>query len=47
VLAGQVRHKIEDNPSQPRIVLTVPGLGYQFGGDRDDDAVPAAAPRAG
>lgn len=32
VLAGQVRHKIEDDPSDPRLIITVPGVGYQFGG---------------
>lgn len=30
VLAGQVRQKIEEEPSAPRIVLTVPGVGYQL-----------------
>jgi two-component system KDP operon response regulator KdpE len=31
VLAGQVRHKVEENPSDPRLILTVPGVGYQLG----------------
>lgn len=31
VLAGQVRQKIEVNPSAPRIVLTAPGVGYRLG----------------
>jgi two-component system KDP operon response regulator KdpE len=33
VLAGQVRHKIEEDPSSPRLIVTVPGEGYQFGED--------------
>jgi len=31
VLAGQVRHKIEDDPALPEILITVPGVGYQLG----------------
>ena len=31
VLAGQVRQKVEANPSAPRIVLTAPGVGYRLG----------------
>jgi two-component system, OmpR family, KDP operon response regulator KdpE len=34
VLAGQVRQKIEDDPSRPALLVTVPGLGYQLGPDR-------------
>jgi DNA-binding winged helix-turn-helix (wHTH) protein len=26
----QLRHKIEDNPSDPRLILTEPGVGYRF-----------------
>jgi two-component system, OmpR family, KDP operon response regulator KdpE len=31
VLAGQVRQKVEDDPARPRLVRTVPGIGYQIG----------------
>lgn len=31
VVVRQLRLKIEDNPSEPRIVLTAPGMGYVFG----------------
>ena len=30
---GKLRHKIEDQPAQPRFVSTVRGLGYQFLGE--------------
>lgn len=30
VFVGQLRAKIEDDPSAPRIVLTEPGAGYRF-----------------
>jgi two-component system KDP operon response regulator KdpE len=30
VLVGQVRSKIEANPSSPRIILTEPGVGYRL-----------------
>ena len=30
VLVGQVRQKLEQQPSDPRIVLTEPGLGYRL-----------------
>jgi two-component system alkaline phosphatase synthesis response regulator PhoP len=28
----RLRHKIEDNPSNPRFIVTVPGFGYRFDG---------------
>jgi two-component system KDP operon response regulator KdpE len=31
VLVAQVRQKIEEEPSSPRILLTEPGLGYRLG----------------
>ena len=30
----RLREKIEDDPTQPRYLLTVWGVGYRFGGDR-------------
>jgi DNA-binding response OmpR family regulator len=27
---GKLRHKIEDNPSKPALILTVRGIGYRF-----------------
>ena len=30
VYVGQLRHKIEDDPTQPRLVLTEPGVGYRL-----------------
>ncbi len=30
VLVGRLRRKIEPEPSEPRLIVTVPGLGYQF-----------------
>jgi two-component system KDP operon response regulator KdpE len=43
VLAGQLRHKIEADPSRPRWIVTVPGLGYQFGAVESDDPEVASA----
>jgi two-component system KDP operon response regulator KdpE len=30
VYMGQLRRKIEDNPSQPRFIMTEPGVGYRL-----------------
>ncbi len=30
VFVGQLRHKIEDTPSEPVLILTEPGIGYRF-----------------
>src|ERR1700730_6462859 len=30
VLVGRLRRKIEREPGQPRLILTVPGVGYRF-----------------
>lgn len=30
VYVGQLRRKIEDNPTQPRFIMTEPGVGYRF-----------------
>jgi two-component system KDP operon response regulator KdpE len=30
VFIGQLRHKLEENPAQPRYILTEPGVGYRF-----------------
>lgn len=29
---GRIRQKIEENPSAPRLIVTVPGVGYRFEG---------------
>ena len=34
VLVGKLRRKIEPNPKQPRLIVTVPGEGYRFDGLR-------------
>jgi two-component system KDP operon response regulator KdpE len=46
VLAGQVRHKIEDDPADPQLIVTVPGVGYQFG-DGSSGASSAESSAAG
>lgn len=33
VYIGQLRKKIEDNPNQPRYILTASGIGYRFSGE--------------
>ena len=30
VFIGQLRLKLEDDPSEPRLILTEPGIGYRF-----------------
>lgn len=30
VLAGQVRQKLEEDPADPKVILTIPGLGYRL-----------------
>lgn len=35
VFVGQLRQKIESDPTEPRFVLTEPGVGYRFAGDVD------------
>ena len=32
VLVGRLRKKIEADPKQPRLIVTVPGEGYRFDG---------------
>ena len=29
---AKLRRKLEENPKRPELILTVPGIGYQFGG---------------
>jgi two-component system KDP operon response regulator KdpE len=31
VFVGQIRHKLEADPSAPTVILTEPGVGYRFG----------------
>jgi two-component system KDP operon response regulator KdpE len=35
VFINQLRHKIEDDPTQPRYIITEPGIGYRFRGDSE------------
>jgi two-component system KDP operon response regulator KdpE len=32
VFVGQLRQKLEADPSHPRVILTEPGVGYRFEG---------------
>jgi len=34
VHVASLRKKLEINPSQPELIVTVPGLGYKFMGSR-------------
>ena len=38
VYVGQLRQKIEQNPSEPSVVLTEPGIGYRLAEPRDNQA---------
>jgi two-component system KDP operon response regulator KdpE len=31
VFVAQLRKKIEDDPSHPKLIITEPGIGYRFG----------------
>jgi two-component system KDP operon response regulator KdpE len=33
VFVGQLRQKLETDPSTPKMILTEPGIGYRFIGD--------------
>ena len=33
VFVGQLRHKLEQDPNAPRLIVTEPGVGYRFLGD--------------
>lgn len=35
VFVGQLRKKLEKNPTRPRFILTDPGVGYRFCAERD------------
>ena len=39
---GQLRAKLEHDPSDPRLLLTEPGVGYRLAAAPADDALPAA-----
>lgn len=43
VLVGQLRQRIEVDPSRPRLIITEPGVGYRF---LTDGARPLATPSA-
>jgi predicted ATPase/DNA-binding winged helix-turn-helix (wHTH) protein len=42
VLVSRLRRKIEPDPGAPRLILTVPGLGYKFTGTPQAAPAPAA-----
>lgn len=44
VFVGQIRQKIEQDPGEPRLILTEPGVGYRFAGP---DEAGGAAGQAG
>jgi TolB-like protein/DNA-binding winged helix-turn-helix (wHTH) protein len=53
VLVGRLRRKLERDPKQPRLILTVPGIGYRFAGkpypvslppEEKQEATPEALP---
>ena len=35
VFIGQLRKKLEQDPTRPRFIITDPGVGYRFSGDRE------------
>lgn len=39
VFIGQLRKKLEKDPTRPRFILTDPGVGYRFCNDRDSPSV--------
>ncbi|MCK9518964.1 MAG: response regulator transcription factor, partial [Dehalococcoidia bacterium] len=41
VWVSRLRHKLEDNPSQPRVIRTIAGIGYMLQPDGDDKRIPA------
>src|SRR5215472_15985863 len=49
VLVGRLRRSIEPEPKQPRLIITVPGVGYRFDAKprpvRQDVLQPIVAPR--
>ena len=36
-MVRRLREKIETNPSEPQLILTVPGRGYRFVGAMSDE----------
>ncbi|MBV8613556.1 MAG: winged helix-turn-helix domain-containing protein, partial [Acetobacteraceae bacterium] len=51
VLVGRLRRKIEPEPGKPRLIVTVPGVGYRFAVkpravSAESDATPVAEPTA-
>ena len=43
----RLRRKVEDDPSAPRLVLTVRGIGYRLAGRDEWTAGPGAGPQPG